>query len=135
MAFKDARKISKFVFFCKQDLTYGSPDYISAKIATKYLTSKFCWLISYFVIIICFVFRCCSSFSNSGGSVSILVLPLCFMLSSQLLVQEKAEVAQGFVARHLEFQLVRELKTFTHIGRGKTASLQILSEFCCNFEP
>ena len=82
-----------------------------------------------------FVFRSCSSFLNSGGSVSILVLPLCFMLSSQLLVQEKAEVAQGFVARHLEFQLVRELKTFIHRGRGKTASLQILSEFCRNFEP
>ena len=83
------------------------------------------------------------------------------MLSSQLLVQEKAEVAQGFVAGHLvflfiivsdfiyfiykkkeqtevaqgfvagnlEFQLIRELKTFTHIRRGLTASLQILSGF------
>ena len=119
MACKDARKISKPVFL--QDSIYGSPDYISAKIATKHLTSKFCWLISYFVyhhmfrfsllfIIfkfrgVCFysfVFRSCSSFLNSGGSVSILVLPLCFMLSSQLLVQEKAEVAQGFVAGHLD---------------------------------
>ena len=105
MAFKDARKISRSVFL--QDLIFDSPDYISAKIATKHLTSKFCWLIFYFVIIICFVFRSCSSFLNSGGSVSILVLPLCFMLSSQLLVQEKAEVAQGFVAGHLVFQLVR----------------------------
>ena len=113
MACKDVRKISKYVFL--QDLIYGSPDYISAKIATKHLTSKFCWLIFHFVIIICFVFRSCSSFLNSGGSVSILVLPLCFMLSSQLLVQEKAEVAQGFVAGHLEFQLVRELKTSTTI--------------------
>ena len=159
MACKDTRKISKFVSF--QDLIYGSSDYISAKIATKHLTSKFCRLIFHFVIIICFVFRCCSSFSNSGGSVSILVLPLCFMLSGQLLVQEKAEVAQGFVAGHLvflfiivsdfiyfiykkkeqtevaqgfvagnlEFQLIRELKTFTHIRRGLTASLQILSGF------
>ena len=104
MAFKDVRKISKSVFL--QDLIYGNPDYILAKIATKHLTSKLCWLIFYFVIIICFVFRSCLSFSNSGGSVSILVLPLCFMLSSQLLVQEKAEVAQGFVAGHLVFLFI-----------------------------
>ena len=76
-----------------------------------------------------FVFRSCSSFLNSGGSVSILVLPLCFMLSSQLLVQEKAEVAQGFVAGYLKFLFIIVLYCVYHTYIFIEGSLYVLYLF------